>query len=133
MTFSYDINGILSVSVQSSNGDCNNKIILNPNIHLSEKDLEQAKENQKKLIYQPDIDLETYSLLNELVALYPQAGIDEKERILYLISYYESTFEPDSLIVQKKQQLFIENEIKQIKDIIYNKPNYLDFWQDEEE
>lgn len=133
VTFSYDINGILSVSVQSSNGDCNNKIILNPNIHLSEKDLEQAKENQKKLIYQPDIDLETYSLLNELVALYPQAGIDEKERILYLISYYESTFEPDSLIVQKKQQLFIENEIKQIKDIIYNKPNYLDFWQDEEE
>ena len=85
------------------------------------------------MIYQPDIDLETYSLLNELVALYPQAGIDEKERILYLISYYESTFEPDSLIVQKKQQLFIENEIKQIKDIIYNKPNYLDFWQDEEE
>ena len=124
---------VYSVSVQSSNGDCNNKIILNPNIHLSEKDLEQAKENQKKLIYQPDIDLETYSLLNELVALYPQAGIDEKERILYLISYYESTFEPDSLIVQKKQQLFIENEIKQIKDIIYNKPNYLDFWQDEEE
>ena len=133
VTFSYDINGILSVSAESSSGDCNNKIILNPNIHLSEKDLELAKENQKKLLYQPNIDLETYSLLNELVSLYPQAGIDEKERILYLISYYESTFEPDSLIIQKKQQLFIENEIEQIKNIIYNKPDYLDFWQDEEE
>lgn len=133
VTFSYDINGILSVSVKSSSGDCNNKIILNPNINLSEKDLERAKENQKKLLYQPDIDLQTYSLLNELVSLYPHAGINEKERIIYLISYYESTFEPDSLIIQKRQQLFIQDEIEQIKDIIYNKPNYLDFWQDEEE
>ena len=73
VVFTYDIDGILHVSVESSGGDKRETVILNPNLNLSEEEMEKAMEriNSIRLTTEAHRD---QRLFTQALSLYEQLG-----------------------------------------------------------
>ena len=86
VTFIYDINGILYVSVQSCTGEIKEKEIVNEKLHLSQEELEKSKEKLTNMI-QSQLNLDENELIQRFVYLYQFASPMEKQRLdlLFLI------------------------------------------------
>ena len=72
VTFTYDIDGILHVSAQSSGGDFRERLILNPNLHLTEEGKEQAMERIRQIQLAAQGDQRDQLLLERALRLYTQ-------------------------------------------------------------
>lgn len=135
VTFLYDINGILYVSVQSCTGEVKEKEIVNKKLHFTQKELEKSKEKLLGLI-QAKVNFEENIWIQKLVGLYQFAAPAEKEYIGYVISRYEQAFYHDSLIIQKKTEQEIMDVVKMLEEKISKEINFQDIWytfEDEEE
>lgn len=66
VTFTYDIDGILHVSAQSSGGDFRERLILNPNLHLTEEGKVQAMERIRQIQLFPEGEAAPGALPNGL-------------------------------------------------------------------
>ena len=69
VTFMYDINGILYVSVESCTGEVKEKEIINEKLHLSQKELKKSKEKLKDML-QIQFHFRENELIKKLVSLY---------------------------------------------------------------
>lgn len=80
VVFTYDIDGILHVSVESSGGDKRETVILNPNLHLSEEEMEKAMEriNSIRLTTEAHRD---QRLFTQALSLYEQLGDERRAEL----------------------------------------------------
>lgn len=80
VVFTYDIDGILHVSVESSGGDKRETVILNPNLNLSEEEMEKAMEriNSIRLTTEAHRD---QRLFTQALSLYEQLGDERRAEL----------------------------------------------------
>lgn len=80
VVFTYDIDGILHVSVESSGGDKRETVILNPNLHLSEEELEKAMERINSIRLSTEVHGDQ-RLFNQALSLYEQLGDERRAEL----------------------------------------------------
>ena len=116
VTFMYDINGILYVSVESCTGEIKEKQIVNKKLHLTPEELEKSKEKLTNMI-QNQLNLDENELIEKLVCLYQFAAPAEKEQIGFAISNLQNAYFSGSPILRKKTY---ENMRELLKELEYH-------------
>lgn len=138
VTFMYDINGILYVSVQSCTGEVKEKEIVNEKLHLSQEELEKSKKKLTNMI-QSQFYFDGNELIRKLVYLYQFASPIEKEHISFVISDLENAYFSGSPVIYKKAY---ERTKEKMKEFEYNISQEIsledllcdddyDFWEEE--
>lgn len=89
VTFTYDIDGILHVTAQSSGGDVRDKLILNPNLHLSEEELAQAMERIEKIRLAAQGSQRDQLLLERALRLYEQTTGQQRAAAAEVIGFWK--------------------------------------------
>ncbi|MDE6517094.1 MAG: Hsp70 family protein, partial [Acetatifactor sp.] len=89
VTFTYDIDGILHVSARSSGGDYRDKLILNPNLHLTEAEKERAMERIRQIQLAAQGSQKEQFLLERGLRLYEQTTGQRREMAAELVSYWK--------------------------------------------
>lgn len=87
VAFTYDIDGILHVSVVSSGGDKRETVILNPNLHLSEEEMEKAMERINGI----RLTTEEYGdnrLFARALSLFERLGDERRGMLSYALETY---------------------------------------------
>lgn len=138
VTFMYDINGILYVSVQSCTGEIKEKEIVNEKLHLSQEELEKSKEKLTNMI-QSQLNLDENELIQRFVYLYHFASPMEKQQIGFAVSNLENAYVSGSPIVRKKTYENMKGLLKELEYHIFQEINFKDllyqdheFWDEEE-
>lgn len=80
VVFTYDIDGILHVSVESSGGDKRETVILNPNLHLSEEEMEKAMERINNIRLSTEV-YRDHRLFEQALSLYEQLGDERRAEL----------------------------------------------------
>ena len=137
VTFMYDINGILYVSVQSCTGEVKEKEIVNQKLQLSPKELEKSREKLHHLM-QSEISFEQNEWIQKLLWLYQFAKPFEKEYIGYVIARYEQAGYSGSLILKRSAEQEMMQTINRLEANITNEIDFKGIWytfgdNDEEE
>ena len=139
VTFMYDINGILCVSVKSCTGEVKEKEIVNEKLHLSREELEKSKEKLTNII-QSQFNFDGNELIKKLVYLYQFASPIEKEHISFVISDLENAYFSGSPVMCKKAYERTKEVVKDFEHNISQEINFedllsnddYDFWDEEE-
>ena len=137
VTFMYDINGILYVSVQSCTGEVKEKEIVNQKLQLSPKELEKSREKLHHLM-QSEISFEQNEWIQKLLWLYQFAKPFEKEYIGYVIARYEQAVYSGSLILKRSAEQEMMQTVNRLEASITNEIDFKGIWytfgdNDEEE
>lgn len=125
VTFMYDINGILYVSVESCTGEIKEKQIVNKKLHLTPEELEKSKEKLTNMI-QNQLNLDENELIEKLVCLYQFAAPAEKEQIGFAISNLQNAYFSGSPIVRKKTYEHMQQLLKELEDHISQEIDFKD-------
>lgn len=102
VTFIYDIDGILHVSAQSSGGDFRERLILNPNPHLTEEGKERAMERIRQIQLAAQGDQRDQLLLERALRLYTQTIGQGREMAAGLIDYWKSLMDCGDRIQRRR-------------------------------
>lgn len=102
VTFTYDIDGILHVSAQSSGGDFRERLILNPNLHLTEEGKEQAMERIRQIQLAAQGDQQDQLLLERALRLYVQTIGRQREEAAGIIDYWRYLMETGDRIQRRR-------------------------------
>ncbi len=129
VTFTYDIDGILHVSVHSSGGDHRDRLILNPKI--SDTALERAKERIEKirLAAQEDGQL----LLERALRLYQQVPGSHRAQLGELIRWYQTNREWGDPISREKASRHMAEQLDRLEEWMNTDPLSSGFWTDDED
>lgn len=117
VTFMYDINGILYVSVKSCTGEVKEKEIVNEKLRLSEEELEKSREKLTHMI-QSQLNSDANKLIERLVALYPFASPAEKEYMSFIISNLGNAYFLGSPILCRKACEQAKEAVKRLESTI---------------
>lgn len=90
VTFTYDIDSILHVSAQSSGGDFRERLILNPNLHLTEEGKVQAMERIRQIQLAAQGDQRDQLLLERAKTCHPE---EDPEGFLNLRRAYQAALD----------------------------------------
>ena len=123
VTFMYDINGILYVSVQSCTGEIKEKEIVNEKLHLTQEELEKSKEKLTNMI-ENQLNLDENELIQKFVYLYQFAAPFEKSQIGFAVSNLQNAYFSGSPILRKKTY---ENMRELLKELEYHISQEFDF------
>lgn len=112
VVFTYDINGILHVSVESSGGDRRETVILNPNLHLSEAELEKAMEriHSIRLTTEAHRDQELFA---RALSLYEQLGDERRAALSYGLEMYCMAQDSRDVIAVRKAENYLRDMVEQ--------------------
>lgn len=102
VTFTYDIDGILHVSARSSGGDFRERLILNPNLHLTEEGKEQAMERIRQIQLAAQGDQRDQLLLERALRLYVQTIGPQREEAAGIIDYWRYLMETGDRIQRRR-------------------------------
>ena len=102
VTFTYDIDGILHVSAQSSGGDFRERLILNPNLHLTEAGKERALERIRQIQLAAQGDQRDQLLLERALRLYTQTIGRRREEAAGLIDYWKNLMDCGDRIQRRR-------------------------------
>lgn len=131
VTFMYDINGILYVSVESCTGEVKEKEIVNEKLHLSHEELEKSKEKMTNII-QSQFNFDGNELIKKLVYLYQFASPIEKEQISFVISDLENAYFSGSPVICKKAYERTKEAVKEFEHNISREINFEDILSDDD-
>lgn len=123
VTFMYDINGILYVSVQSCTGEIKEKEIVNEKPHLTQEELKKSKEKLTNMI-ENQLNLDENELIQKFVYLYQFAAPFEKSQIGFAVSNLQNAYFSGSPILRKKTY---ENMRELLKELEYHISQEFDF------
>lgn len=132
VTFMYDINGILYVSVESCTGEVKEKEIVNEKLRLSGEELEKSREKLKNMVQNP-FDFQENTLIEKLVRLYPFASLMEKTQISFAVSNLQNAYFSGSPIIRKKTYENMKALLKELEDQISREIDFEDLFCDEED
>lgn len=121
VVFTYDINGILHVSVESSGGDKRETVILNPNLHLSEEEMAKAMEriNSIRLTTEAHRD---QRLFVQALSLYEQLGDERRSELSYGLELYCRTQDVQDIIGMRKAEKYLEELVERFQQELSEDP-----------
>lgn len=90
VTFMYDINGILDISIVGANQKVH-KVIMNKNMGLSEKELEQKVEELREMTLHPLEKEENRLLIEKAERLYMECSPQARDMLVYLLKQFKET------------------------------------------
>lgn len=114
VTFTYDIDGLLHVSAQSSGGDFRERLILNPKLHLTEEGKEQAMERIRQIQLAAQGDQRDQLLLERALRLYVQTIGRQREEIVGIIDYWRYLMETGDRIQRRRDY----DQVKERLDLL---------------
>ena len=133
VTFTYDIDGILHVSAQSSGGDYRDKLILNPNLHLSESEREKAMARINEIQLAAQGSQKEQLLLERALRLYEQAMGRRRELTASLITTWKTTMDQGSPIDRERAYGWIREQLDALEAELAADPFDEMFWDGEQE
>ncbi len=133
VTFTYDIDGILHVSAQSSGGDYRDKLILNPNLHLSESEREKAMARINEIQLAAQGSQKEQLLLERALRLYEQAMGRWRELTASLITTWKTTMDQGSPIDRERAYGWIREQLDALEAELAADPFDEMFWGDDSE
>lgn len=133
VTFTYDIDGILHVSAQSSGGDYRDKLILNPNLHLSESEQEKAMARINEIQLAAQGSQKEQLLLERALRLYEQAMGRRRELAASLITTWKTTMDRGSPIDRERAYGWIREQLDALEAELAADPFDEMFWDDGQE
>ena len=128
VTFTYDIDGILHVSAQSSGGDYRDKLILNPNLHLSESEREKAMARINEIQLAAQGSQKEQLLLERALRLYEQTMGRRRELAASLITTWKTTMDRGSPIDRERSYGWIREQLDALEAELAADPFDEMFW-----
>lgn len=121
VVFTYDINGILHVSVESSGGDKRETVILNPNLHLSDEDMEKAMEriNSIRLTTEAHRDQRLFA---QALSLYEQLGDERRAALSYGLESYCMSQDAQDIIAMRKAENYLRELVERFRQELNEDP-----------
>ena len=133
VTFTYDIDGILHVSAKSSGGDYRERLILNPNLHLSEAEQERAMKRIREIQLAAQGSQREQLLLERALRLYEQENGLQREVLTRLIEWFRVAGWQDGPIERERVCRRMEEQLDQLEAWQDEAPLFDGFWADDEE
>lgn len=133
VTFTYDIDGILHVSAQSSGGDYRDTLILNSSLHLTEEEKVQAMERIHQIRLAAQGSQREQLLLERALRLYGQTTGQQRGMTADLIEYWKRLMEQGDLIGRQRNYEWIKERLDQLEAWTEADPLAEGFWCDEPE
>ncbi len=133
VTFTYDIDGILHVSAQSSSGDFRERLILNPNLHLTEEGKERAMERIRQIQLAAQGDQRDQLLLERALRLYTQTIGQGREMAASLIDYWKSLMDCGDRIQRRRDYDRIKEQLDILEAAVEEDPLEGGIWFGESE
>ena len=128
VTFTYDIDGILHVSAKSSGGDYRERLILNPNLHLSEAEQKQAMERIAEIQLAAQGSQKEQLLLEQALRLYEQTTGARRERVGGLITFWKTVMDEGDLINRQRNFARVQEELERMEAEFQSDPFAAEFW-----
>ncbi|MBO5033141.1 MAG: Hsp70 family protein [Lachnospiraceae bacterium] len=104
--FAYDINGILHVDAESSGGDFQDTVIVNPSVQLDEAELLEKVEMLKHLRFIEEGSEEDHLLMAKMERLYEELIGSEREQVAELLAGYQKVLQCRDQIELRKLRKF---------------------------
>jgi len=133
VTFTYDIDGILHVSAQSSGGDYRDRLILNPNLHLTEEGKAKAMERIQQIQLAAQGAQRDQLLLERGLRLYTQLLGSRREMAAQLVGFWKSLMDQGDMIGREKNYQAVSDQLDWLEAQAEADPLEEDFWFDEDE
>jgi len=133
VTFTYDIDGILHVSARSSGGDYRDKLILNPNLHLTEAEKERAMERIRQIQLAAQGSQKEQLLLERGLRLYEQTTGQRREMAAGLVSYWKQLLDQGNLIERERNYERVREQLDWLEARTEVDPLANGFWFDKPE
>lgn len=130
VTFTYDIDGILHVSAKSSGGDYRDKLILNPNLRLTEEGKAQAMERISQIQLAAQGSQRDQLLLERGLRVYRQAAGRWREMAAGLVGYWKQLMDRGSLIDRERSYEQVKERLDWLEAQAEADPFAADFWCD---
>ncbi len=131
VTFTYDIDGILHVSAKSSGGDYRDRLILNPNLHLTEEEQVKAMERIRQIRLAAQGSQRDRLLLEQGLRLYTQLLGSERETAARLIEFWKSLMDRGDLIGREKYYPQVKERLDRLEARAEADPLEEELWNDE--
>lgn len=114
ITFTYDINGILHVEAISNSGQRKDTVILNPRLHLTPVQLDNAME-QIRQIKLENSSKEEHDLFRQALQLYGENDGDLHALLGSAINQYSMAQDSGDLIWMRKETHYLKQVIQEIQ------------------
>lgn len=131
VTFTYDIDGILHVSARSSGGDYRDRLILNPNLHLSEEELKLALERISRIQLAAQGTQKDQLLLEKALRLYELAVGQKRELIAELIRYFQKNAASGNRAAREHTWKQMKQRLEKLEAQMEAEPIFNEFWTDD--
>ncbi len=121
VVFTYDIDGILHVSVESSGGDKRETVILNPNLHLSEEEMDKAMEriNRIRLTTEAHRDQQ---LFVQALSLYEELGDDRRAELGRGLEIYCGARDTQDAINMRRAEEYLSELVERFQRELQEDP-----------
>lgn len=133
VTFTYDIDGILYVSAKSSGGDYRERLILNPNLHLSAAEQERAMERIREIQLAAQGSQREQLVLERALRLYEQTTGRRREWAGRIIAYWKGLMEQGDLISRERAYGQVQAELDALEAELTADPFEENFWNEDTE
>ena len=133
VTFTYDIDGILHVSARSSGGDQRDRLILNPNLHLSEAEREKVMARINEIQLAAQGSQKEQLLLERALRLYEQVMGRRRELVGSLITSWKTTMDRGGPIDRERAYGWIRQQLDALEAEVAADPFDEMFWNGEQE
>ena len=121
VVFTYDIDGILHVSVESSGGDKRETVILNPNLHLSQEEMAKAMEriNRIRLTTEAHRDQQ---LFVQALSLYEELGDDRRAELGRGLEIYCGARDTQDAINMRRAEEYLSELVERFQRELQEDP-----------
>lgn len=111
--FTYDINGILHVSVESSGGDKRETVILNPNLQLSDDELEKAMERINSIRLTTEVHGDD-RLFTQALSLFERLGDERRMQLTSGLENYCRAIDGQDIIAVRRGEKYLRELVERI-------------------
>ena len=132
VTFTYDIDGILHVSARSSGGDQRDRLILNPNLNLSEAEREKVMVRISEIQLAAQGSQKEQLLLERALRLYEQVMGRRRELVGSLITSWKTTMDRGGPIDRERAYGWIREQLDALEAEVAADPFDEMFWNGEQ-
>lgn len=121
VTFTYDIDGILHVEVESSGGDRRETVILNPNLNLSEEELKKAMERIDSVRLATEVHRDD-QLFTQALALFERLGDDRRASLGYGLELYCMAQNGEDMIALRRAEGYLRDIVQRFQQELEENP-----------
>ncbi|MDE5590616.1 MAG: Hsp70 family protein [Acetatifactor sp.] len=121
VVFTYDINGILHVGVESSGGDKRETVILNPNLHLTDEEMKEAMEriNSIRLTTEAHRDEQLFA---QALSLYERLGDERRAALSRGLELYCGAQDAQDIIAVRRAEEYLKELVERFREELSQDP-----------